>query len=555
MSALSKPSEIAREALRLLASRRIEPTPDHYRQLYNEIAGLAPEAGHGAEGKLAHVAWGALIRDVVRQLDTHSGALTRARKKEGLDQLLARTGDDTEKLAQRLQSLLKSWSETAGAAGAPVEAAAVERHAEAPARNAEPAPDRRSEPVPGTGSACGDILRQSCELLAQVLELGLAPRLAPAPGLAAQALELAHNARSAQAAPELTRLAATLRPFLLQVELSGAAGSDTQQGLIKLLRLLIENVTELLDDDRWLRGQVAVVLDMISGPLDPARIDSAEKSLKQVIFKQGVLKRGLAEAKNTFKNLVSSFVERLGDFSASTGDYQDKLDKLAVRIASTDDVVELGAILEDVARATRQVQAATQRSREELDLARRQVDVAEQRIRQLESDLESVSEKVREDQLTGMLNRRGLDEAFERALAGADRKNDPLSVALLDIDNFKQLNDVHGHQAGDEALVHLAKIIRDTVRPTDILARYGGEEFLVLLPDSTLDDSMAVMTRVQRELTRRFFLHDNKRLLVTFSAGVALRAPNESRDEVVARADKALYQAKRSGKNRVAAAG
>ena len=129
-----------------------------------------------------------------------------------------------------------------------------------------------------------------------------------------------------------------------------------------------------------------------------------------------------------------------------------------------------------------------------------------------------------------------------------------MCVGLLDVDNFKQLNDTHGHQTGDEALQHLVRVTRRTMRPSDVLARYGGEEFLLLLPETRQEEAVEVMVRLQRNLTKAFFLHDNERVLITFSAGVALRREAEPQAAIIERADKALYQAKRSGKNRVCAA-
>jgi diguanylate cyclase len=127
-------------------------------------------------------------------------------------------------------------------------------------------------------------------------------------------------------------------------------------------------------------------------------------------------------------------------------------------------------------------------------------------------------------------------------------------VALLDIDNFKQLNDTLGHQGGDEALVHLTRVIKEAVRPSDSVARYGGEEFLIILPDTGIQEAMETIERLQRELTKKFFLHNNERKLITFSAGVALRSENEDKEDLIGRADKAMYQAKQTGKNRVVAA-
>jgi diguanylate cyclase len=143
---------------------------------------------------------------------------------------------------------------------------------------------------------------------------------------------------------------------------------------------------------------------------------------------------------------------------------------------------------------------------------------------------------------------------MEREIARSERKNLPLCVAVLDLDNFKRLNDTYGHQAGDEALVHLARVIKKTLRPTDIVARYGGEEFVCVFSETDLVPAVEVMKRLQRELTKRFFLHNNERLLITFSAGVARRDREESQESLIARADKAMYQAKLQGKNRVVAA-
>jgi diguanylate cyclase len=203
---------------------------------------------------------------------------------------------------------------------------------------------------------------------------------------------------------------------------------------------------------------------------------------------------------------------------------------------------------------TRVIQASALRSHEELLNTKKQADEAEERIKTLEQELMQVSELVREDQLTGALNRRGLDETLDRELKRADRNRTPLCVALLDIDNFKKLNDSLGHQAGDRALTHLTQVIKNTLRPTDAVGRYGGEEFVIILPDTDLEAGVEALQRLQRDLTKKFFLHNNERILVTFSAGVALRGENEDQEDLLGRADTAMYQAKQTGKNRVISA-
>jgi diguanylate cyclase len=122
---------------------------------------------------------------------------------------------------------------------------------------------------------------------------------------------------------------------------------------------------------------------------------------------------------------------------------------------------------------------------------------------------------------------------------------------MLDIDNFKKLNDTHGHLAGDEALIHLVQVAKEESRATDIIGRMGGEEFMIMLPNTNMEDAVMVVTRLQRALTKKFFLNANEKILITFSAGVALYEPGESQESIMDRADKALYEAKHTGKNRV----
>jgi diguanylate cyclase len=177
-----------------------------------------------------------------------------------------------------------------------------------------------------------------------------------------------------------------------------------------------------------------------------------------------------------------------------------------------------------------------------------QLLAAEMRIAKLEKALEEVQDMAFADPLTGALNRRGFERAYAREMARSRRHGKPLALALIDLDDFKALNDRHGHLAGDQVLVHLVRVLHESMRPSDALCRFGGEEFVLLLPDTTVDDACKAMRRFLSGFSRSVPALGQA---VTFSAGVVGHDGLESLDEALRRADAATYAAKRAGKNRI----
>lgn len=168
------------------------------------------------------------------------------------------------------------------------------------------------------------------------------------------------------------------------------------------------------------------------------------------------------------------------------------------------------------------------------------------------STLEGTAKRMRElahtDALTGLGNRRQADLWLVREVQRAERYARPFSVLMLDIDHFKRLNDAHGHSAGDRVLADLASELVGMVRASDAVVRWGGEEFLVLAPETGLDDAVRVAELMRRQITK-LPLGDGFR--TTVSIGVAAHRAGDATETLVARADAALYMAKRSGRNMV----
>ncbi len=156
------------------------------------------------------------------------------------------------------------------------------------------------------------------------------------------------------------------------------------------------------------------------------------------------------------------------------------------------------------------------------------------------------------DPLTGLHNRRWMNEMFLRQIDRCAREAKPLALAVVDIDHFKAVNDTYGHLGGDQVLVKVARAMQQHFRPTDLLARYGGEEFCVLLPDTTVDMGAMALDRLRASLAEATHtLEDGRTLTVTISGGVAQWRAGWSLEDLVSAADAALYRAKREGRNRV----
>ena len=171
-----------------------------------------------------------------------------------------------------------------------------------------------------------------------------------------------------------------------------------------------------------------------------------------------------------------------------------------------------------------------------------------ERTRELEEANGRLAELATVDALSGAANRRKFDQALVAETARSLRYGRPLSLILADIDLFKSVNDAHGHGAGDEVIRGVAKTLEDHARGSDLVARYGGEEFAVLLPETGIEDALALAERLRRALEAASHGVAGR---VTASFGVAGLAPEGTAAELVDAADRALYQAKQQGRNRV----
>ncbi|MES2991678.1 MAG: diguanylate cyclase [Pseudomonadota bacterium] len=527
-------AQLAKAALRRLALDKLEPTPENYARAWRQEAGEPPVPV--AEG----VAIATLIERAVRGIERGSKGWTAARKKDSLQRVLDGSRSDARRLQQRLTQLFASWDSDS----APVDPAAAadpQETAFEPLATA-PAPlDALAAPLPWG---------RAVQALGGAVQMALPPQdESPheiAATLAAITGRLDGDGATSVLIDELEALCRRAVPVLQHrhhlVDQLGALCGE-----------LTASLTDLAENDSWAQGQCEAMRLKIDEGLSARGIRAVSELLRDTRERQGQLREERERARDSLKGLINRMLSELDQLGSQTGHFHDSVGRYADVIEKADTLESLTGVVREMVEESRTVQALVQQTQARLQAEHGKAQGLTQRVNELESEMLRLSSEVSTDQLTQIANRRGLMQAFDAERARLERSATPLAVGLLDIDNFKRLNDELGHGAGDEALKSLAALVSKTLRPTDHVARYGGEEFVVLLPDTPLEEARDILTRLQRSLTGGLFMHEQKQVFVTFSAGVTAYRAGERIEDALERADQGLYEAKRTGKNRTCA--
>ena len=526
-------AQIAKLAFRRLALERLEPTPENYEKAFRQESGDAVAPGE---------ALATLIERIVRGMERGGRNWTAARRKEGIQRVLAGSRSDPKRLQQRLSQLINSWDndgvateiDTAGASAGPVEP-------ELPVAANDAAPPVAVEDTVGPAWA----------------------RVAQSLGSALQQALPQHDDANRELGAELTKLTERLAaegasaPLAEEMHDVGLRAERVLQHrhhlfeqLGKLCHELTSSLTDLAENDSWVKGQCDAMRMKIEEGLTARGVRSVSDMLHHARARHAEVKGDREKARDALKGLIHQMLAELGELGSKTGDFHKSVGRYAEVIEEADSLESLTGVVREMVNESRAVQTLVQQTQARLQEEHSKATGLSERVVKLEDEMRRLSDEVSTDQLTQIANRRGLMQAFEMELAKLKRNGGHLSVGLLDIDNFKRLNDELGHSAGDEALKSLASIVSKALRPSDRVARYGGEEFVVLLPETPVADGEQILTRLQRSLTGGLFMHKDKQVFVTFSAGVTGYRLEERIEDSLERADQALYEAKRTGKNR-----
>ncbi len=604
------PAQLAKAALQRLAQARLEPTPENYARAYAIEAGgeaapaantavperlqqlmsklislalpsgsarqdlqtalreqrldelqrqvdrLLDSAGPGAQAEALAQA----IERLVRGLERGGKHWTLARKKDGISRVLELGRSDSGRLVKRLSQLIASWDkdgdgsgvETDDEGGTPSQFFDESAFADTGFRESSGFGDlgrigaRDSGSTPFDATPWQDI---GAELNGTVRHALRSPQAEATPAdalmreLDAAQAELKAGGASPERAAQMAALCLRARHLLdhrrhLFDELGG------------LCRELSASLVDLAEDDSWARGQAEAMNNTLAQGLSGRGVRTVSELLTGTRERQRALRDERSRARDALKGLIQRMLAELGELGQHTDRFQNSVGRYADAIEQADSLESLAGTVREMVEESRSVQGLVAQTQQRLTLEHDRAAALTQRVDELEGELRRLSSEVHTDQLTQVANRRGLIQAFGIEQAKAERESTRMALALLDIDNFKKLNDSLGHHAGDIALKSLAERTQASLRPGDMVARYGGEEFVLMLPNTPLDEAQAVLVRLQRSLSSALFNHDGKDVFVTFSAGVTLYRPGETLEAALDRADVALYEAKHTGKNR-----
>lgn len=562
------PAQLAKAALVRLAQNRQEPTPENYRKAYALEAG--EDTGFGGITQPAPLdglplstddgtRWADLITRILRGAERGGRQWTAARKKDSLQRVIDGSRSSATRLHQRLTQLVSSWdSDTLDSTlleddGTTAPAAVAATSAPAATPNApEDAPALPSSDSVNAPPAWPALAQHVLAQLEQTVLVAL-------PQDQAQSSEAAHVLRTAlthSREPGVDEAAAVQTQLTQACEQAQRVIEHRHHLVAQLTELchsLTDSLVDLSEDDSWVQGQCLAMRHQLDEGLHSRGVRHMQQLLSDTRNRQLELKREREAARKALKDLIHQMLQQIALLGSTTDRFQGKLGVYAETIGTADSLQSLAGIVREMVEESREVQSVVAQTQTRLQDEHARATELTDRVRELEDEIRKLSDEVSTDPLTQIANRRGLMRAFETEQARVERQGTPLAVGLLDVDNFKKLNDQLGHQTGDEALKFLARRVSESLRPVDVVARYGGEEFVVMLPDTPLDEAQKVLTRLQRSLSAEFFTHDTHKVFITFSAGVTTYRLGEAIEAALDRADVALYEAKRTGKNRTCA--
>ena len=266
-------------------------------------------------------------------------------------------------------------------------------------------------------------------------------------------------------------------------------------------------------------------------------------------------KKVVIERTSDISKLVLLMEEYLNEAISSNGSGSKNVLDIKEKIASIN--IDGNALESLVTLQNELIHAATSIEKEmnnvtsKLENGKTKVQELEEKVKTLEAELSRTKTESMKDHLTGLLTRRAFSEEVKRIESAHERIKTQYAIIFFDLDHFKKLNDTYGHECGDVVLSTFGKILNKSVREHDIVGRYGGEEFVAIIHFNLNRELLQFLKRIKTIVTEISFLYKEKKIKVTFSAGVAIRSSFDTYENTLQKADMLLYQAKENGRNKI----
>ena len=327
------------------------------------------------------------------------------------------------------------------------------------------------------------------------------------------------------------------------------------EGLIdQLLSMLAEFTVEVesLRTDEF-RSRIQSCRQKISssfGTPDFAKYSTECLEICEEYFNRS--KQYLLERESAVGEVIQVLRDSIGLLSKESGSFNSQLERTSERFDRLTEIQDIQKLRKQILLECQEFKRIVEEKQRRDDASYSQLN---RRIEHLQGSLEQTREEASIDALTRIANRASFDKALQRWIEVHNAAKKPFILAILDLDDFKAINDKHGHQVGDRVIHCAAQWFRKCVRPNDFLARIGGEEFAVLLSDATVEQAFAKFNNILESIAMASYKYnvagEMAAVSFTVSCGVAEFVPDENAEGFIHRADAAMYEAKRAGKNRV----
>lgn len=321
--------------------------------------------------------------------------------------------------------------------------------------------------------------------------------------------------------------------------------------LLRIISLYAKESDEL--DTRRFKQELSDILIKIRGTSDIYELTKLNEDLKRLILKQLEAERIYDERRfSELKDLVRMLMKSLNELVEEDRGFGEALREDIMKLEAASRLEDIKQLKQELARIVSEMQEQLKERQENLERA---ADELAMKVLDLEERLSQMTEEALVDETTKLFNRRALMRRLSDEIARYAVTNIPFSLVIFDIDNFKRINDEHGHLIGDRVLYMIGRIARETFRTDDFVARMAGDEFAAILMGCTGTESWNAVERLRDNIARKVFKYNRDgetvSLTVTISAGVAWVRKNDTPESLLERADQAMYLAKRRGRNQV----